>query len=1173
MPVNPLGYALDLQANNPANFIVNEIHTFTAPVERLFVPSAGPFYNVDFEIRNNITNAILQPNTDYKIVHMVRDAVRQSGKSVNAGIYVHNTNIASVRVSYRVIGGTYADIADIIRELFQNNLPTNPDTIPWGKVFGAPAQMPPVEHLHDMLDTYGYGNLITVLEQLRVAVMSGDAPAIDAIYRYVELMLNNADYVTLQDVISLISQDSSNQVKVYATYADLRAETSFINNADLLYVTLGKNTRYDGKGRMFVWSVASTDIDDNDFVLKPTIILNNGNGPGRLLSTQQSEKDITNSLLTLGRKIDNDGNLLTSLDTTFGLEAIDLDTVVNSGVYFVKPNCTNKPSGNTQGHLFVEKSDIHVVQHFISTIQDDRNKVAVGDTNITVSTSHIFTRVGKLVSGNYVWEDWRCLIDKHTLNTLLRTMGRKIENDFTINTDYANIGLSITDNLDNAKTPGHYWVTPSATNKPSGSFDGYLTVINTDIWFTQIYISVFQDVDYSNIIPSTAGVGAAKVFIRNGYFTPGNPNPWQPWQPIVDLDTLNNGLFSLGRRINNDYSLESAIAGMGLLSASDLNLETKSGLTWFNNTNANRPFDWGILETQQIGGDKDAPVEIHQNAYWDGRSYMRSRDYLGTWSPWLQITHRELTTNNVGLYGNNLDSITLPGDYYYQITSSNRPTAYGLLKVRREDSTIIYQEAHGSDNTKHHRHRDGVGNWTPWKKCMDSEEMIRHAISTNVFGNYVGDSANLNNIKTPGKYWFSNLQTNRPFDWGILEVVLVGGTIDSPQEVHQKAYWDGRHYERNCDHTGYWSNWLQLLHEYLITNNVSSYGNDLNYLNLPGNYYYQNTTTNRPSSYGILTVRCEDNSIVYQEAHGSDNNKYIRYRSGAGVWGPWAKLLTTNDITGIQTLEIVIEGFSSGNGERWYAYNVLPNDIAVEVRLVSPGGGGGGGGGTDNNGREDYGGGGGGGGGAGVMALIQLHSFTIGTQIEVRIGATSDGGLGGGIGGHGANGTEGGSCHLRVYENDSGYGKTLDVFVPGGRAGGGGWAGGINSCSFGSGGSAPPDCTVNTQGFFNVSWYIGQGGSNGGCNGGTGGKGGNGGFITQQASAYYGNALGGDGGGSLGGNGGHGESGFIIPQTRPYNFGRGGGGGGAGVAGQASGGNGGGGGWGGAVFRITRLGN
>lgn len=1143
MPVNPLGYALDLVGNNPANYITNEIHTFTVGEARVFVPSGGPFYRIDFEIRNNVTNAILVPNVDYKIVHPVVQAVLMSGKNVNAGIYVHNTNISSVRINYRIIGGNFADTADNIRQLFLNNPPTNPTLIPWDHVFGAPPQMPPVEHLHDMMDTYGYGNLISVLEQLRVAVLSGDGPAFDAIYRYIELMLNNADYVTENEVLALINNDSSSQVKVYADYAALRAETAFTNNSDLLYFAIGKNNRYDGKGRCFVWDISSTTDDDNDIVVKPTIIVTNGNGPGRLHSVLNVERDLRNSLATLGRKIDEDGNILTDLQATFPLETVDLDTVINSGVYWVKPDCTNKPAGNTQGHLFVEKNDIYVVQRFISTVQDDRNMVGEGDTNITVPTAHVFNRIGRLVSGNYVWENWRCLIDKYTLNYLLKTLGRKVEDDFTINTNISSFITPLTGstNLNDIVKPGIYPLMADADNStphsnwPLGVYRGIMIVESTYLGGVSTELHTFQEIitSYDN---DEQGDPVGQNPFLDGTIKPTvyrrirENNSWTSWYKTLDTqDAKRHGLTTTGIAANN------TVPALTSGNPTDLDSYTMPGKYWVGTGIVNSAFEWGLLEVELIGGTATEAGEVLQTM----RSPLINGKYCQRMRYWDTLFNQHTWTNWITLAKQNGD--------YTQYFEADYPTL-GATPFHVINGAKLATEF--------------AALWTTLK---------RYGIEEAVVNNYVGNTVNLNTITTPGTYWFSDNQTNRPFDYGILEVLLIGGTIASPNEIHQRAYWDGREAIRVRHYGGNWQPWYYIKTKDLATEqNLSGVG--LNGVTLPGDYYYTITTNNRPSNYGLVTVRRENEDIVYQEAHSSDNNKYIRYRDGIGTWTPWARLLSTNDISGIQTFEIVIEGFSSGNGERWFTYNVLPNDIAVEVRLVSPGGGGGGGGGTDNNGNEDYGGGGGGGGGAGVMVLVQMHGLTTGSQIEVRIGATSYGGLGGGIGGHGANGTEGGSCHLRVYENLSGYGKTLDVFVPGGRGGSGGRAGGINSCTFGGGGGAAPDITINTQGFFSVTRYIGQGGGNGSCAGGTGGTGGGGGFIKQQAFGYYGNASGG-GGGSLGGNGGHGESGYIIPQTRPYNFGRGGGGGGGGNAGQASGGNGGGGGWGGAVFRITRLGS
>lgn len=749
MPVNPLGYALDLQANNPANFIVNEIHTFTAPVQRLFVPSAGPFYNVDFEIRNNITNAILQPNVDYKIVHLVRDAVRQSGKSVNAGIYVHNTNISSVRVSYRVIGGVYADTADTIRELFQNDLPTNPDTIPWGKVFGAPAQMPPVEHLHNMLDTYGYGNLITVLEQLRIAVMAGDGSAIDAIYRYVELMLNNADYATMQDVIGLISQDTSSQVKVYATYADLRAETSFINNTDFVYVTLGKDTRYDGKGRMFVWDVSSTAVDENDFVLKPAIILNNGNGPGRLLSVLQSEKDITNSLLTLGRKIDNNGNILTNLDTTFALDAVDLDTALNSGVFFVKPNCTNKPLGNTQGHLFVEKSDIHVIQHFISTIQDDSNKVAAGDVNITVSTAHTFNRAGRLVGGDYVWEDWRGLVDRDTLNIALKTLGRKIDEDFKVRSDLVNgTNNTFTGDLNTLILPGPWYVAPTSTNMPIGAERGTVDVLQSGIFISQTFSSIIQEYDITDVSQTvTNGPDTIRPTVFKRILTLNvnldTVDTVGEWISFIDLPTVNRALKTLGRQIEADYAINTRIAAINHTNGADLDTVITTGTHWVDDACTNRPpkVDNGILYVESAdgnyifqrmhGGQNATPFVDNTTTRTDYTEHVRTGIRALSTDPFVWTTWESMLTKTRGLVngidailaetnlaGTNLNTHVKTGKHWVGTNSLNSAFNNGILEVTTLNASDVIQVMYNRTMRAVRYGSNGVAyaghTWTDW---------------------------------------------------------------------------------------------------------------------------------------------------------------------------------------------------------------------------------------------------------------------------------------------------------------------------------------------------------------------------------------------------------------------------------------------------------------------------
>lgn len=748
MPTTPSGYPLDLQGNNPANFIIDELHTFNTASERLFVPMGGPFYRIDFEIRNSVTNQLLLPNTDYKVVHLQKDATILSGKNVNAGVYVHNTNIPSVRINYRIIGGRYADTVDTIRQLFLDNPPTNADTIPWDHVFGAPAQMPPVEHLHDMLETYGYGNLITVLEQLRVALISGDGPAIDAIYRYVEITLTNSGFLTEQDVLNLVNQGTASQVRVYATYDELRAETEFINDANLLYVALGKNTRYDGRGRQFSWSVASDAVDDNDKIIKPTIILNNGNGPGRLLTTSNVEIDLKNSLNTLGRKITNEGVVVTDLSTTFPL-TVDLDTVVAAGLYWIAPTATNKPEGCTKAHMSVEVSETFVTQTLISIVQDDRNMVGVNDVSAAVTTARVFTRNGQLLGGNYLWEDWRGLIDRDTLNIALKTLGRKIDADFKVRSDLVD-GANNTFNgdLNSLILPGPWYVAPTSTNMPIGAERGTVDVLQSGIYVTQTFSSILHEVDISDVnqtVVNGPDVTLPTLFKRiltlnvnkDTVVTVGD------WISFSDLPTLNRALKSVGRRINPDYSLDTRIATIKPTNGADLNTVVEAGTHWVDNTCAHRPpnVDNGMLYVensngnyifQRLEGGQNTPSIVDNTAT---RTDYTEHVRVGTrtvatdpftWSAWeSMLTKTRGLVNGIdailaetNLAGTNLNTHVKTGKHWVGNSSLNSAFNNGILEVTTLNASDVIQVMYNRTMRAVRYGSNGVAyaghTWTAW---------------------------------------------------------------------------------------------------------------------------------------------------------------------------------------------------------------------------------------------------------------------------------------------------------------------------------------------------------------------------------------------------------------------------------------------------------------------------
>ena len=283
MPVIPLGYPLDLTATAATNFIQNEVVTFNTVQEKMFVPSKGPFYTLSMEIRHGVTNALLQPETQYKLLQPVKEAIRMSGKEVCAVIYITDNSIPSITISYRVIGGIFSDTASEIGDVLLNNPLPPSSQVSWWDILDKPDQFTPSEHLHHVDNIYGMDDVVAVLENIRIAILAGDSVAIGAIYQYINVLLSNLEYATENFVNDALSSlDTTKYVRAFNTHAELRDFSSLVNNEPYLYITTGRTAPQDKLGNIFYWDITSVEDDDDRFVLKPNHIPP-GN-PGRFIS-------------------------------------------------------------------------------------------------------------------------------------------------------------------------------------------------------------------------------------------------------------------------------------------------------------------------------------------------------------------------------------------------------------------------------------------------------------------------------------------------------------------------------------------------------------------------------------------------------------------------------------------------------------------------------------------------------------------------------------------------------------------------------------------------------------------------------------------------------------------------------------------------------------------------
>ena len=424
MPVIPLGYPLDLTATAATNFIQNEVVTFNTVQEKMFVPSKGPFYTLSMEIRHGVTNALLQPETQYKLLQPVKEAIRMSGKEVCAVIYITDNSIPSITISYRVIGGIFSDTASEISDVLLNNPLPPSSQVSWWDILDKPDQFTPSEHLHHVDNIYGMDDVVAVLENIRIAILAGDSVAIGAIYQYINILLSNLEYATENFVNDALSSlDTTKYVRAFNTHAELRDFSSLVNNEPYLYITTGRTAPQDKLGNIFYWDITSVEDDDDRFVLKPNHIPP-GN-PGRFISPLRDTHEQKKLATSVQRVLNTSTELYE--DSLFINQAVvtgDCNNYVKEGKYWVGNHAliANAPFSNCVmevtniASLNADPSQGEVLQVF----DDGHGRVA--------------RRIRQYVSpGVYQWSD---LIIKDDTKPVIRTF--KTYNDLRAFSDLVN---------------------------------------------------------------------------------------------------------------------------------------------------------------------------------------------------------------------------------------------------------------------------------------------------------------------------------------------------------------------------------------------------------------------------------------------------------------------------------------------------------------------------------------------------------------------------------------------------------------------------------------------------------------------------------------------------------------------------------------------------------------
>ena len=925
-----LGYPLDLTGAAPTNLVVNETHTFTTPDTRVFVPSGGPFYSSTVILRHGITNAVLLPNTDYKLLHLHRDGTIASGKQVCAVVYIHNLNIPSVVMQYQIIGSTYADTADSIRDLLSGTPPLEP-SIAWGHVFGTPVQFAPAEHLHHADEVYGMQEVVSALEQMRVAILSGDSFAFDAIYQYISNLFTSQDWATQQqltDAIAAATVNPCGTVRSYRTFAELRAETDIVNDASTIYICAGRASLLDGQGRSFVWAKNSTAVDNDETVLRPDILT--VSEPGRMQTAMRIEFDVRNLARTLGRRIGTTGAIESDLSTVSPLGSISLNTLVTPGVYWVSSAVTNRPADVDSGVIVVERSHINNV---IQTLYVHTSNVAPPDDDTSRTNVVIQHRSGSrnVETDAMDWTTWES------------TFSRTRATVSGIDTELALTRTTSAD-LNGLTRSAMFWVTSTAANNP---FLGSPCVLHVQCLSDAVTMQCATTVEYEAYRRGTGG---------NNY----TGHEWDGWvyranrngdvAQVFNVDTLPLGdenlepshavnagflatqLTTLWTRLTAN-GIDADLATTNTLTVADLNAAITPGEYYYGGTNTNTPTESGLLTVR-----RESPTIIYQLAHSTGQGgspentlFTRTGafyDDVWHWSDWqryattgelsvaIAALWTRLTANGIdadlattnSLADGDLNIVIAPGEYYYDESTDNAPSSYGLLTVRRESPTAIYQMAQTAglgatpENTLFTRYGsywDDTWHWSAWNRDTSVSELTALQLRLTANGidadlattNVIPDLTDLNAVIAVGKYYY-NTSANNPFPSALLEVEAFSNSkiIQTAYDAHRRAV------RETLDSGATWSPWV--FSEQAELSVTSHYGNtsgSLNDCTKNGRHWFDDDNEETPFINGwveVVNIGGLGNA-VHQVAYSSDGTGMATRRRLDGTWSTWMYSLDT----------------------------------------------------------------------------------------------------------------------------------------------------------------------------------------------------------------------------------------------------------------------------------------
>lgn len=167
IPALKMIYPYDNTAQDKGNYIPDDVKVIPPNGGKIVAASKGAFYADTLVIRKG--QETLQLGRDYELAGFYQEATEETGKPVNVLVVFKDHIDGEVRMSYQVVGGIFIGVWETVQD-YINILLVDPHKQRWDDILDKPELYAPMDHYHDINDTYGWDVLPYKISELTAAV-------------------------------------------------------------------------------------------------------------------------------------------------------------------------------------------------------------------------------------------------------------------------------------------------------------------------------------------------------------------------------------------------------------------------------------------------------------------------------------------------------------------------------------------------------------------------------------------------------------------------------------------------------------------------------------------------------------------------------------------------------------------------------------------------------------------------------------------------------------------------------------------------------------------------------------------------------------------------------------------------------------------------------------------